>query len=143
MGAHMKKQLGFTLVELMIVVAIIGILAAIAVPSYNDYLIRSRIPDATANLATMRVQMEQYFQDNRQYAVAAPTCVNPPTSKYFTFSCAVPTTATYVLTATGTGPMAGFTYALNEQNAKTSTTAVSGWPSGTTACWVTRKNGDC
>jgi prepilin-type N-terminal cleavage/methylation domain-containing protein len=94
MGAQMKKQLGFTLIELMIVIAIIGVLASIGYPSYTDYLIRGRIPDATANLATKRVQLEQFFQDNRTYA-GAPAC-NPDTavSKYFDFSCPVVATAT-------------------------------------------------
>ena len=69
----MNKQSGFTLIELMIVVAIVGILATIAYPSYTDYVIRGRIPDATSGLAAKRVQMEQFFQDNRTY-VGAPAC---------------------------------------------------------------------
>ena len=143
MGAQMKKQLGFTLVELMIVVAIIGILAAIAVPSYNDYLTRGRIPDATSNLATKRVQMEQYFQDNRTY-LGAPACnADTAASKYFDFSCPiVATSTTYTLQAVGKGTMTGFIFTINQSNAKATSAVPSGWTSSS-SCWITRKNGDC
>ena len=84
----MNKQSGFTLIELMIVVAIVGILATIAYPSYSDYVIRGRIPEATSALAAKRVQLEQFFQDNRTY-VGAPACAadDATTSRFFNFSC--------------------------------------------------------
>ena len=66
----MRASRGFTLIELMIVVGIIAILAAIAIPSYSEYVRRSRITEAVSALSGMRVQMEQYFQDNRTYAGA-------------------------------------------------------------------------
>jgi type IV pilus assembly protein PilE len=150
MGAQMKKQLGFTLVELMIVVAIIGVLAAVALPSYNDYLTRGRIPDATASLATKRVQIEQFFQDNRSYldtaANPSPACnADTTTSKYFDFSCAAVAANSYTLQAVGKGPMTGFTYTINQSNAKGTLAAPSGWSgAGTTStCWIVRKSGDC
>ncbi|MGH8742788.1 MAG: type IV pilin protein, partial [Burkholderiales bacterium] len=63
----MKTQNGFTLIELMTVVAVLAILAVIAVPAYNDYVTRGKIPEATSNLADLRVKMEQWYQDNRNY----------------------------------------------------------------------------
>ena len=135
---------GFTLVELMIVVAIIGILAAVAVPQYKDYVVRSKVPDATSRLATLQVQLEQYYQDNRKYD-NAPACANDSgTSKYYTFSGTC-VGNTYTLTAAGTGSMAAFTYTVNQIGAKATTVATgapSGW-TGSTTCWITNKGGVC
>lgn len=138
----MKLQKGFSLVELMIVVAIVGILAVVVVPSYRDYLTRGRIPDATSNLSTKRVQLEQFYQDNRTYT-GAPACVaDSAISQYFNFSCSVLTASTYTLQAAGKGAMAGFTYTIDQNNAKASTITASGW-TGNTGCWVTKKGGVC
>src|SRR5674476_430 len=109
----MKSAKGFTLIELLVVVAIIGILAMVALPAYGKYVIRGKIPAATSTLSAKRVQMEQYYQDNRTYLTTspAPACVTDSTSsQYFTFSCTNVTATTYTIQAVGTGTMAGFTY---------------------------------
>ena len=143
----MKTQEGFTLIELLIVIAVIGILAAVALPSYSDYITRGKIPDATSGLASRRVKMEQFFQDNRTY-VGAPDCVADTTaSEYFDFSCSVAATATtYTLQAAGKASMAGFAYTINEAGARATTTtppaSTKGW-AGNAACWVTKKGGVC
>ncbi len=64
---NVKLQQGFTLVEMMIVVAIIGILAAIAIPAYQDYTEKARISGAISDIAAMGTIIEQYFQENRRY----------------------------------------------------------------------------
>ena len=72
----MQRQAGFTLIELMITMVVLAILAAIAIPSYTDYILRGKIPEATSNLQAAKTKMEQYFQDNRSYptgCVVAPT----------------------------------------------------------------------
>lgn len=143
----MKTQKGFTLVELMIVVVIVGILASVAIPAYGNYVRRGKIAEATTNLSSLRVRMEQYYQDNRTYlngaacGVAMPT---PPAVQYFSFTSTpcVATADTYLITATGTGGMANFTYTINEQNAKTSTITAPGW-TGNAACWATKPDGSC
>lgn len=137
------QSAGFTLIELMIVVAIVGILAAIAVPSYSDYVTRGKIPDATSNLASKRIQMEQFFQDNRTYA-GAPACnADSVSSQHFDFSCLVPGTATvYTLQAVGKNTMVGFTYTIDQNNARATPSVKAGWTSNAT-CWVTKKDGSC
>jgi len=136
----MKKTPGFTLIEVMIVVAIIAILASVAMPAYNDYVVRGKIPEATSALAIKRVQMEQFFQDNRTY-VGAPACTaDSTTSQFFDFSCAIQTAATYTLQGVGKGSMLGFTYTINEANVKATTAVPTGWTTSAT-CWVTKKGG--
>jgi len=138
---------GFTLIELLVVIAIIGILAAVALPNYSDYVVRGKVPDATSNLATKRVQVEQFYQDNRTY-VGAPACNNDITaSQYFTFSCASADgfVTTYTLQAVGKSSMSGFTYTVDQSNTKTTTIAAPapvGWRANAN-CWITKKGGVC
>jgi type IV pilus assembly protein PilE len=136
------SQKGFTLIEVMIVVAIIGILASIAIPAYSGYVMRAKIPDATSTLSTARVQMEQYFQDNRTYLLPSGACAMtaPAASQNFDFTCNPATATSFTLNATGKGAMANFTYRLTEANAKSSVITESGW-SGSNNCWVTSKAG--
>jgi type IV pilus assembly protein PilE len=133
---------GFTLIELMIALVVVAIITAVALPSYTDYVTRGKVPDATAGLATKQVEMEQYFQDNRTY-VSAPACNSDTTrSKYFDFSCTGVAAGTYTLRAVGKDSMTGFTYTVNQANAKATTAVPSGWATATD-CWVTKKGGVC
>ncbi len=140
---------GFTLIEVMITVAIVAILASIAVPSYTGYVQRSRITEAVAGLAGMSVAMERYFQDNRTYAGACnlatdpPTVAPMPTARDFIFTCPTKTIIAYSVHADGTGAMAGFHYTLDQDNTRTSNfDAPPGWPPSN-SCWVLKADGSC
>lgn len=137
----MQTSRGFTLIEAMITVAIVAILAAVALPAYNDYVTRGRIPEATSELANRRVQAEQFFQDNRTYVGANPACT-VTAGQRFSFSCTVQTTATYTIQAQGTGAMTGFTYTIDQTGARATTSVPTGWTANA-ACWVTNKGGTC
>ncbi|MEI7431392.1 MAG: type IV pilin protein [Betaproteobacteria bacterium] len=139
----MEKTRGFTLIELMIVIAVIGVLAAIAIPNYNEHVIRSRITGATSVLSDMSVKMEQYFQDNRTYigAYAAGTvATRPADTTTFAFTNPTLTATAYDIVATGTGPMSGFVFHVT-QSGKSTTAVPSGWGGAGSACWVTSKSG--
>ena len=146
----MKQQRGFTIIELLIVMVILGILVAIALPAYNDYTQRAKITEAFTALSDFRVRMEQFYQDNRRYDGAGLNgCgVSAPNSKYFTFLCApgLAPSQTYTITATGIANqgLTNFVYTLNETNVQATTSLGTGWSGApNAACWVRRKDGSC
>lgn len=131
----MKVQQGFTLIELMIVVVVIGILASIGIPAYSDYVTRAKLVEATSALSDGRVKMEQYFQDNRTYVGGTA----PAATANFTYAASNLSTTTYTITATGTGSLSAFSYTINQANTKTSATP---WGNSAT-CWVNHRGGAC
>ena len=138
---------GFTLIELMVVVAVIGILSAIAYPSYTEYVQRSRIAEATSTLADMRIRQERFFQDNRTYISAGTTCGafagGLPAANSFTYTCNAATASTFVATATGSaGGMGAFAFTINESNVRQTT--ASPWAAAVPQnCWITRRGETC
>ena len=135
------------MLEVMITVVIVGILAAIALPSYSDYVMRSKIIDGTAKLGDWRAQMEKFFLDNRTY-VGGCVATAPPVSASdaFNYSCPVVETATtYTLQADGDPAkgMAGVQYTVNQQGLKVTVTLPGTWGTPAANCWSVRKDGTC
>jgi type IV pilus assembly protein PilE len=140
----MRKQSGFTLVGLMITVAIIAILSAIAIPYYGDYVIRARLTDAFSALASAQASAEQYWSNNRTYVGFNNSNGFPPPTKDFTYVLSNQAASTFTITATGvtTSPVKGFSFTIDQNGNKTTATVPTGWTASTT-CWVNKKGGVC
>lgn len=141
----LTAQHGFTLIELMIAVAIVGILAAIAYPSYADHVRRGKISAALGEMSATRVRLEQYYQDHRNYGSSATGCgVALPSAPGFAFSCAWGpggTSQSFLLTATGQEAMAGYVYTVNEADQQ-ATPRFEG-QAVNAACWIKRRGDAC
>lgn len=99
-----RKQYGFTLIELMIVIAIIGILAAIAIPSYQDYIRKSRRTDATVAISKIQQAEEKWRANNSKYTgTLSDLGISSSTTEggYYTISFdGTPTANEYTILAT-------------------------------------------
>ncbi len=143
------RRSGFTLIELVITMAIIALLAAIAYPSYHNYVLRGQVVNATDGLSAVSANMERYFQDNRTYLAAngfTPPCATAATYGTFSVSCpTVLTATTYTLQAVGSAGTAGFTYTIDQAGNEASTVtapAPSAWILTCPSTWET-KAGTC
>ncbi len=152
----MQRQSGFTLIELMVTVAIIAILAGIAVPSYTSYIVRGKLTEAHSNLLAMRTKMELYFQDNRSYVGACapgtvaplPPGTPPGTLKYFKISCPILTDGppqAYTIQADGFvgTDLEGLTMTIDQANVRRTVSVPAGWTLPGANCWATKKGGAC
>ncbi len=99
-----NNQSGFTLIEIMIVVAIIGIITAVALPSYQEHVVRTRRVTAAGCLVELGQFMERHYTANMTYAGAVlptPTCTTELASFYtFAHATGQPTASTYLIEAT-------------------------------------------
>jgi len=148
---------GFTLIELMIVIAVIALLAGIALPAYQEHVRRAARQEAFSNLGDLRIKMEQFFQNYRHYGElslggqgcgniggAQEVIFNIPGS--FAYNCRLqdaggtPDNQAYVLTAQGNNGtnVAGNTFTMDHNNTRL-TTSFPG-KVGTSNCWLSRGN---
>ena len=137
----MRRADGFTLIEVMIACAIIALLASIALPAYTQYVIRGRLAEAHSALLSKRVDLEQFFQDNRTFV--GFDCTADATAN-FTFSCTTQTATNYVLQADGVGGTSvdDFVFTLDAANARSTAAVPVNWQAAA-GCWIIRKNGSC
>ena len=138
-----REKTGFTLIEAMVLVAVLGILAAIGIPNYSRYITRGHLIEAGNALADYRSRMEQFYKDNNTYAKAGACGQAVPTNvDSFAIACAIATGGqAFTATATGAGSTAGFVYTIDHANVRSTAAIPSHWGSLTRDArntWVTR-----
>jgi type IV pilus assembly protein PilE len=138
-----KKQAGFTLIELMIAVAVVAILSAVALPSYNSYVLRTNRAAATSCMAELGQFMERVYVGNLRYdqnngsATTLPSlqCSTSLSARYtFAFASGSPTTTAYTLTAAPRGSQASDTACGTLSLTQAGTKGISG-SSTVASCW--------
>ena len=131
-----KFSSGFTLIELMVAMAIMGVLLAIGLPQYNEYLVKGKLTEAMSLLSDLQLRQEQYYQDNRTYSNGmAPRTAG----SYFTATSCVTANGGQTYICTASSPTLKFAYTINE--AGTKTTSKDG---GTAVqCWAKSSAGTC
>lgn len=146
----MDKSKGLTLIELMITLAVIAILSVVALPSYSQYIIRSKVVEGLQTLATTGVTMNQYMQDNGSYSTTSGSGSSisytglcgrsmPTKPESFTYTCVSDTTNgnTFLIKMTGKESLLGYEFTLDHlDNRKTTAN-----PNGTSdTCWNISNN---
>jgi type IV pilus assembly protein PilE len=126
---------GFTLIELMIALAVLAILMAVALPSYNSYIRRSKIPVGLDALSAFATRMEQRYQDVGNYGSGDSCALSVPSGvANFTLECELTDDGQgFTATATGSGTVEDFSFTIDASGARTTT-----YKSSTLNCWSTK-----
>ena len=119
-----RRQRAFTLIEMMIVAAVIAILAAIALPSYNSFIIKSEIRTSQSDLLALSLNLENRYQRTLSYPIVAGNLRDEfkgwsPSASNFTYSLPVNTASAYTITATGINRQAGCSITITHENVRT------------------------
>jgi len=142
MGKKCMPQRGFTLIELMVAVAVVAILAAVALPAYTRYVARSRVPPGLDALSAYAVRMEQYYQDTGSYTSEDGKSCGvkvPDAVENYTITCALETgdkVKGFMATATGSGLLTGYAYTIDGTGTRVTTAHPIAKP--TKNCWSIR-----
>ena len=134
-----KKQAGFTLIEVIIVIAILAILSAIVSPMYSSYIQRSKISEALATLGNLSTKMEKNYLDFRKYTNNETCAVNSPSTDNFNYAC-ISSGQNYTWTATSSD--GNYKYSVNNNFDKI-TLAFDGQSMSSVNCWMISDTGTC
>jgi type IV pilus assembly protein PilE len=132
-----KRPAGFTLIELMIVVAIIGILASIAYPAYQEYVKRAKRADGKAALLQVQLAQEKWRANHTTYGAQADINISTSPDGYYTIAVTNPTGTNYSATATPTGTQTGDScgiFAVNKDG-KTTSSSIQTTSAKVNECW--------
>ena len=116
----MRRKKGFTLIEVLIVVIILGILATLAVPQFTRMIKRARMSEAWAGLGAVRTAQSVYWMEKSAYATVITDLDCDATAGDFTFSVANDASG-YIATATGAGDAAGLVATMTASGVRTCT----------------------
>jgi type IV pilus assembly protein PilE len=130
---------GFSLIELLVSLAIVGILTAIALPQYRDYVLRTRLAEGFSGLAGLQPMAEQYWSNKRTFEGFDRL---PANTANFSFALSSASVSAYTVSATGKGGAAGFTYTIDQSGGRATTAAPAAYGTST-SCWVDHKGGAC
>jgi type IV pilus assembly protein PilE len=132
-----KKQRGMTLIELMIVIAIVAILASIAIPAYGRYVMRANRVDATAALLRLAAAQERFYLQNNTYGTAAAVGVPATENGFYALAVTANDATGFTATATAQGRQLDDddcqVFSINQLGQRTSTDGGGADTSAT--CW--------
>jgi len=144
-GSHIIKgqspvNAGFTLIELIIAIAILSIIVAIATPTYSQYVQRGKIAEALATLGSLSTQMEKNYLDFRKYTGNDGNCaVDDPDTENFDYACA---SSGQDYTWTATSSDGKYIFSVNNNFNKV-TLAFGGNTMSSVDCWMISEDGTC
>lgn len=140
---------GFSLIDLMITIVIASVLTAITIPVYRNHMQRTYIVEATSQLLIVKLQLEQYYQDNRRYSAIEneSNCgITLPAQTNFSYSCTVNNAGqSYMLIANGLADrgMQEFQFSLNEDGLQRTSRLPASWGLAPLNCWILKSGMTC
>ncbi|MDH5326114.1 MAG: prepilin-type N-terminal cleavage/methylation domain-containing protein [Gammaproteobacteria bacterium] len=141
-----KHQHGFTLIEIIIVVALISLIVSLGYPSYAWHVKRAKITEATSHLGELQLLSSQHYQDEHSYIKADGTCaVAAPANKHFNFACSG-AAHSFTWTASnkanvGLGLSGDFQFTIDHHGTKTTTSFDGSVLSKN--CWILSPSTSC
>ena len=136
-----RRSAGFTLIELMVVVAVVAVLGTIALPAYGNYVSRARANAALFALLGYQMKMEQRYSDAMRYGQDEECAVALPEVEQFEFECKLDEGGQrYTVTATGIDGARGYAYSINQAGQRKTLEHPNGVPGR--SCW-SLKGGRC